>query len=591
MGLGTLSVLLALSTLAAAGIQYAQPTEQCSFHATPGTATCCCNGDCESPSGNGTVSIITSKDLHWGMGCAEYETPSYQCCDCPAGFRSTDMDTPNCLTVGAGISSDYNAAAKQGTDGAAIIYSQNLNFACLRSNCTSGSVCQDAAAFRPDECRTLDGDFEFEQTVLNETASEVAAAAAATAAASTALSDGFEHSTIVLGSENPLLSLFIAAAGIKDSPTWGKTYAANSLFGSDLAPQIQGYLHNIVRTTPDTKQLQGKLVQLAEEQNRMLKCALVPSLQIQASKNSNSNNQILSNPSLAGSLQTALGSTAMRMASTHVELSLAKRFESFKASLVPLGITLPLDDRLLWNPRNWVDTSSSLPGLSTNLTELSPAAPAQPLVTLKQQTTSFSIQILDRPSTASPLMARAALLDPASNPALQTPMQWRINASSSLRIVAPVAAIYPALADLVMWNATHVVPGNVSAKPIPFGEFLTHGQEQATTAITKENYVMYSRAKVKMAIGSDVLSKYGGGKDLALYDLVSGTKLDGEFNQQPDGSGEFTADVSAGKGSWDGEWGGGGCFGIATTSAGMHIRVGVGKPVAGLVLVIVIGLF
>jgi len=124
-------------------------------------------------------------------------------------------------------------------------YGQLLDQACLRSNCTAIAACQRVQGLQSSdpECRSLDGDFDFEQTVLEETAKASGGASVATAAketdnAATALSTAFGGSSITLGSENPLLSLFIVASGGTDLSTWGKTYAGISHFSSGLAPQI-----------------------------------------------------------------------------------------------------------------------------------------------------------------------------------------------------------------------------------------------------------------------------------------------------------------------------------------------------------------
>ncbi|KAK4449752.1 hypothetical protein QBC34DRAFT_437828 [Podospora aff. communis PSN243] len=632
--LGSVILSLLLGTTAAK-VLLEKPTDQCYSHATQGTETCCCNGDC----GSGPV---PQGEWMWGMGCKEYETPSvcsnsqvyrtdnasvvdvggrcysicnwerwqysYQCCDCPPGFISTAGVSPNCGSIGetcVGCSEPWETPVKTGTSivswecrrrgmncdavdaisrgfdaasrgggSTASYYGQLLDQACLRSNCSSIASCQRVASFQSknNECRNLDGNFEFEQTVLEETAKATDDASVATAAketddASTALSNAFGGSSIALGSENPLLSLFIIASGGTDPAIWGKTYAGISHFSVALAPQIQGFIRDIVKSTNNTQELESKLIQVADQQERMFRCAVIPNLQSQAA-----NNQLLPNPSLAGSLLAPLSGATLRMAATQVELDRAKRFDSLRKSLTPLGITLPRSDTLIWNPRNW-DDAPTLPGLSTTLTELSPSTDLNPTIKLSLAAESkytLSVQILDRDTASTPLMARTSLLDPNSNPSLPSPMSWKIK-DQSLNLVAPIAAIYPALGDLAMWNATHVLPANISAEPILFEDYLAKGQEQATTGFDKsattgvDKYVMYRKAKIKMGVAKDLLDKYPA-KDLAVYDLVSGMKMEAEFREMPDGGGgEFSADVSAGRGSYDGQWGGGGCFGLGYT--------------------------
>ncbi|KAK3357942.1 hypothetical protein B0T25DRAFT_174460 [Lasiosphaeria hispida] len=655
-----ISIALVLSLLSrhtAASLLIEQATDQCSFHTTPGTATCCCNGDC------GTESF-SQKDFIWGSGCREYETPSvcsstqvysstndsatfdnggrcystcnwekwqyhYKCCDCPPGYRTSTSELPNCGFVNSciacsepwetpvslgnstilwecrrkgldcsavdAIAGSFDAATKgpEGTT-ATRYYGQLLDQACLRSNCTAIAACQRVSGFESDnpECRSLDGDVDFEQTVLEETAklkpsdgASVATAAKEADSAGTALGNAFGASSIALGSENPLLSLFIVASGGTDPSAWGKTYAGISHFSSSLAPQVQGYIRNLVKSNLDNQQLQSKLLTLADEQDRMFRCAVIPNLQVQASKN-----EILPNPSLAGGLLAPLGATTHRMAATKIELDRAKRFESFKKSLSTIGITLPRDDKLIWNPRNWADTPT-LPGLSTNLTELSPSAgDANPLMSLAiPSKLTLTIQPLDRDhATSEPLMARTALLDPASNPSLPAPLSWKIS-GHNLQLISPIGAIYPALGDLAMWNSTHVIPSNISAQPVLFGEYLTKGQGQP--APTVDRYILYRRATVKLHLAQDVLDKYPAG-NLAMYDLVSGVKLDAQFKAVPEGGGEWSADVSAGKGSYEGQWGGGGCFGVGLTtegkSAGVRGRMAMGNVLAGVGLVVLI---
>ncbi|KAK0707898.1 hypothetical protein B0H67DRAFT_556498 [Lasiosphaeris hirsuta] len=529
----------------------------------------------------------------------------YKCCDCPSGYRSTTVELPNCGSGNGciGCSEPWEAPVKvgnstfswecrrRGLDCSAVdtiaqsldtatkdsvgptatrYYGQLLDQTCLRSNCTSIAACQRAQAFQSDnpECRSLDGDFNFEQTVLEDTAklkpsdgASIATAAREADNAGTALGTAFGASSIALGSENPLLSLFIVASGGTDPSTWGKTYASISHSSTSLAPQIQGYIRNIVKSNPAAQQLQSALLTLADEQDRMFRCAVIPNIQVQASKN-----EILPNPSLAGGFLAPLGATTQRMAATEVELERAKRFESFKKSLSTIGITLPRDDKLVWNPRNWADTPT-LPALSTNLTELSPAAgDANPLMSLGiPSKLTLTIQLLGRDhATSEPLVARTALLDPASNPALPNPLSWKIN-NHDLQIVSSIAAIYPALGDLAMWNSTHVIPANISAGPILFQEYLTKGQSQP--APTVDRYILYKKATVKLHLEQDVLDKYPA-KNLAMYDLVSGEKLDAQFRDVSEGGGEWSMDVGSGKGSHEGKWGGGGCFGVGLTAEG-----------------------
>ncbi|KAK0641439.1 hypothetical protein B0T16DRAFT_214610 [Cercophora newfieldiana] len=644
---------------AVAKVQLERPTDQCSLHSTVGTETCCCNGDCGSgpvPSGEWiagmgcreyeTPSVCTNTQVYRtdnntlvdnGGQCYsicnwqrwEY---TYKCCDCPPGFITTADVTPNCgsiVDICVGCTEPWETPVKTGTSlnswecrrrglncdvvdtisrgldaasreggSAATYYGQLLDQACLRSNCSSVSSCQRVANFQSNnsECRNLDGDFEFEQTVLEKTAkasddTSVAKAGKEADNAATALSVAFAASSIALGSENPLLSLFIVASGGTDPSIWGETYAGISHFSVGLAPQIQGFIRDIVKSNNNTEQLQSKLIRFGDAQDRMLRCAVIPNLQIQASKN-----ELLPNPSLAGSLLAPLGATTLRMAATQVELDRAKRFESFKKSLAPLGITLPRDNNLIWNPRNWADTPT-LPGLATTLTELSPSTEANPLIKVSLAAAaaaaqaqsggySLTLQIQDRDAKATALMARASLLDPTSNPSLPVPMLWKIN-NHNLQLVSPIAAIYPALADLAMWNATHVLAGNISAEPILFGDYLTKGQ--STTNVDKDSYIMYRKATVKLAVAKDLLDRYPVG-DLAMYDLVSGMKMDAKFEQRTDqegGGGEFHTDVSLGKGGYEGQWGGGGCFGIGLTSERSE---GTRRGVAGGNLVGIVGL-
>ena len=533
----------------------------------------------------------------------------YECCRCPDGYRSTAAQFPNCNTIGdcvgctepweypvsTGISVFSWECRRRGLSCNAVdtiarlsekelqatgsttarYYGQLLDQACLRSNCTTTALCQRVQGFLSGnpECRNLDGDFDFEQTVLEETVKAPNAASVATAAkeadnAATALGTAFASSSIALGSENPLLSLFIVASGGTDPATWGKTYAGISHFSASFATQIQGYIHDIVKTNNDTQKLESKLITLADQQDRMFRCAFIPNLQVQANKT-----ELLPNPSLAGSLLAPLGATTLRMAAIQVELDRAKRLQTLKNSLAPLGIILPRDDKLIWNPRNW-DDAPTLPGLSTNLTELSPAAgDANPLITLSiPSKVTLAIQLHDRDHTAfDPLMARTALLDPASNPSLPVPMSWKVN-NHNLQLVAPIAAIYPALGDLAMWNATHVIASNVSAQPILFEEYLTKGQGPGQATTNVDRYTMYKKATVKMQLAKDVLDKYPA-RDLALYDLVSGAKMEAQFKETAEGGGEWSVDVAANKGSHAGQWGGGGCFGVGLTTEGKSLGV------------------
>ncbi|KAK0627346.1 hypothetical protein B0T14DRAFT_563159 [Immersiella caudata] len=621
---------------AIARILFEKPTGQCYFHSTQGTETCCCNGDCGSGPvplgewrwGTGceefeTPSVCSSSQVYRSDNATTADVGgqcysvcnwekwqyTYQCCDCPQGYISTAGVSPNCGGIAEtcvacsepwetpvkdgssilswecrrrGLNCDAVDAISRGFDtasqaggSAASYYGRLMDQACLRSNCSSVASCQRVASFQSNntECRNLDGNFEFEEKVLENTAkatddASVANAAKETGIAAAALSKGFGSSSIALGSENPLLSLFIVASGGTDPAIWGKTYAGISHFSVALAPQIQGFIRDIVKSNNDTQQLQSKLIQVADQQERMFRCAVIPGLQAQAANN----NELLPNPSLAGSLLAPLNAATLRMAAIKVELDRAKRFESFKKSLAPLGITLPRDDNLLWNPRNW-DDAPILPGLSTTLTELSPKTDLNPTIKLSLAAESkytFTVQVLDRSSQSTPLMARTSLLDPTSNPSLPAPLSWKAK-DSNLQLVSPIAAIYPALGDLAMWNATHVLPANISAEPILFEEYLTKGQEQATTNVDKtattngDKYAMYRKAKIKLGVAKDLLDKYPA-QDLAMYDLVSGTKMEAEFKEQPDnGGGEFTADLTPGKGSYDGQWGGGGCFGIGYT--------------------------
>jgi hypothetical protein len=201
------------------------------------------------------------------------------------------------------ISRAFDSASKEGGS-ASIYYGQLLDQACLRSNCSSVSSCQRVASFKStdNECRNLDGDVEFEQTILEKTAkasdgTSVVKSGKETDNAATALSSAFAASSIALGSENPLLSLFIVASGGTDPTTWGKTYASISHMSVSLAPQVQAVIHDIVKSNNKTDDLQFQLIRFGDAQDRLFRCAVIPNLQIQASKN-----ELLPNPSLAGSL-------------------------------------------------------------------------------------------------------------------------------------------------------------------------------------------------------------------------------------------------------------------------------------------------
>jgi hypothetical protein len=160
-------------------------------------------------------------------------------------------------------------------------------------------------------------------------------------------------------------------------------------------------------------------------------------------------------------------------------------------------------------------------------------------------------------------------------------MNWKIN-NQQIQIVSPIAAIYPAFGDLAMWNATHVLPGNILAEPILFSEYLDKGQ--SSTNVDTTSYKMYEKARIELTVAKALLEKYPV-KDLAMFDLVSGAKMDARFEEmkgagQEGGGGEWYTDVSLGKGSYEGQFGGGGCFGIGFTgerSAGVTgRRVGMG---------------
>jgi len=125
-----------------------------------------------------------------------------------------------------------------------------------------------------------------------------------------------------------------------------------------------------------------------------------------------------------------------------------------------------------------------------------------------------------------------------------------------------------------------VIVSNISAQQlILFEEFLAKGQGQVTTNVAE--YVLYKKASVKLQLAKDVLDKYPA-KDLAMYDLVSGAKMDAQFREMPGGGGEWSADVSAGKGSYKGQWSGGGCFGVGLTAEGKSAGVSRKRGVVGM---------
>lgn len=215
-------------------------------------------------------------DSCWGKACSwEKWRYKYKCCDCPGGYRSTTQQDPNCdatpSCVGCsdawetpfrtgtsryswgcrpkGLECDsvdtmarnYDIAQKNGPN-AVGYYGQLLNLVCLRSNCTKVKACERVQGVRMltgDECQSLNGEFDFENTVFGETAkgsdeASVAAAAKEADEVGEKLARAFEGVSVIAGSQNPLLRAVIVASGATDPSSWGTLYAGVSHFGFDV---------------------------------------------------------------------------------------------------------------------------------------------------------------------------------------------------------------------------------------------------------------------------------------------------------------------------------------------------------------------
>lgn len=302
------------------------------------------------------------------------------------------------------------------------------------------------------------------------------------------------------------------------------------------------------------------------------------------------------------------------------ELLLANRLPSYLTSvlLAEFGIRLPRNEKLRWNPRNWSFDGAGMEkpatdkllrrdgtgdelgdGLgfapsfaATSLTELSDeAGNPNPAISLsihdstKGLQTNFTVQIIGRDeTTADPIMARTSLVDLTSTSQplpLKYPIGWTTPDNKTLKLVSPVGTIYPATADIVPWNATHVLPGNITGSPIPLGEYLEKGQgENAGLG----SYRLFEHATIRFSFSQaslDLLLGIEGvedaARDLVLYDLVSGLALtEGSVfrvltsvEEGGSGGGVFEVDVVGGRGSWEGGlWGGGGCFAVGLVGDG-----------------------
>ncbi|KAK5654466.1 hypothetical protein OQA88_7094 [Cercophora sp. LCS_1] len=627
MALRIIPALLGLSQLVTAGeVRFATETDQCHFVESVGSATCCCNGDClggrpaigdwtwgvgcidysEGPScsetqiyhstNESTANVVG--DNCYGTIC-QWERWQYKskCCDCPAGYKSTVSESPHCdstpscvgctdpweTPVRIGESRYTYECRPKGLDCATVdtmarnydiavtngplavgYYGQMLNLVCLRSHCAQ-PACDRVKDFASSdaECQNLSGSFTFEEAVFSQTAksstaSSVADAARDASAAGVLISGALKAGTVTTLS--PFVSLAIEATGITDPETWGTTYAGISHFSNDLNPHFETYIRGLIKSTPNKAALQTKLRGLAAEHERLFKCAVEPGFKVQSARG-----EILPVPAAIGAFAVPIAARILRGAIVHAELASQNRTGSID-ELEQFGITLPKDTNLIWNPRNWGFQTISAPSGSLRR-DVSPinSKPASVLAELSSETeknpllsaSGVRMQIMDRKDGIPASMARMVSVENAAA------LEWKVK-DKTVQVVGRIVGVYPAQGELVMWNATHVVPQNVTRRPASLEEALK--EERTAQAL------MFEHTRVELDVGEEVLGKYKM-EDLRVYDLVGGVPLEAEFRD-----GTFVAEVKIGKGGYEAAWGGGGAYGIglaegAKVSSGGKIRV------------------